>query len=277
MTGGGELIGAAAVDIGKTVVTGVGASVWRKLAGVPPHERPGFDNVQPRVISSATEMVEQSAEVLRLVGSFDVIGDLFVNSGSDVDGFWQRASSLVPRHEEMRKRVADAAPIVEGLRLMPRRVVPRLDPIVEHRLASTVAWHGWTLGSLLDLADAAAARTEPREKDAMRLTLEDERVDPQLLGHVLMCHHALVTADTCHTLMHDVASQSIFTATGADKRTTNRARRQVGRDDDARRAAFADLLERVADGIDDAISPPSRASRASRSLRRSVRGLTGIR
>lgn len=57
-----------------------------------------------------------------------------------------------------------ATPIVAGLKDLPKRVVPRLDPVVEDRLASAVAWHGWLLGSLLDLTDAAEARSQRQVK-----------------------------------------------------------------------------------------------------------------
>lgn len=48
MTGLEPAAAAVGGEAAKAVVTQLTPLVWKKLAGVPPHERPGFDQIQPR-------------------------------------------------------------------------------------------------------------------------------------------------------------------------------------------------------------------------------------
>jgi hypothetical protein len=263
---------AVAGEAAKAVVTQLAAGVWQKLAGVPPDQRPGFAGLQPLVIESAQDLVNKSADVLILVEPLGLADIL--NRDERGGGFRTRCELLLTRGAEIRELVSIATPILAGMQQGSLRAVPRLDPQTALRLDSAVQWYGWLLGSLLDLADEAQVWSKTpgkRVKETWNDSVAGE-ASPEFLASVLMCHQCLAAARTAHELLQAAASVAIGTAIGADERAHRAASRKVRRDDAWRRSMLASRLERLADGIDDAVSSPSLATRARRLIFRLVRG-----
>ncbi|MEP7088569.1 MAG: hypothetical protein ABI776_00570 [Nocardioidaceae bacterium] len=209
-----------------------------------------------------------SADVLILVESLGV-GDLLSGEMRASD-FRLRCALLLDRETEIRELVETAAPKLAGLRHTSLRAVPRLDPATALRLQSAVDWHGWLLGSLLDVAEQVGLRSHDHGMGHPDAT-PSASVDPEFLSYVLMCHKCLLAAQSAHELLQGATSEAIGTAVGADKKAYAASTRKVGKDDAWRRSVLAMHLDGLADGIDDVVSSPSLLTRARRSTRRAMR------
>jgi hypothetical protein len=256
-------------EAAKAVATAAGTQAWKTLASPPraPEDRTGYHAVQALVIVSAQESVSASAAILSEVDALEL--DSLVK---DPTHLRTKVAELLSRGAEIRNVVAQAEPVLAGLRALPDRAVPQLDPETADRLTSVVTWHRWLLGALLDLAGepSRADQSPSQNSDSDRPVYSSVTADVDALAKALLCIHCLSSARSSHRLLQTAASESLMKATGADRGAMRKAQEQVRRDAAWRRRLLARSLERFADGLDDVVSTPSMGTRLRRLIRNAL-------